>query len=78
MQTTVDQETSPIRVTIKTSISDVKEDGSQGPDSESATSSEGQDFSTEQDWEQAPIRKHLVPKPKWVLLEKKATLFTPF
>lgn len=59
-----DQEGSVIRVWIKSNTSDRKEDGAQGPESESAISIEDQDSPTEHDWEQAPTRKHIVPKPK--------------
>lgn len=58
------QESSIIRVSIKTTSSDGKEDSAQAPESESATSTDSQDSPTEQDWEQAPTRKHIVSKPK--------------
>lgn len=75
MQATDDQEGSTIRVSIKSATSDENENGSQGPDSESATSSEGEDSPTEQDWEQAPTRKHMVHKAKWVVLKRKQNNF---
>ena len=64
MEATDAQEGSIIRVSIKTTSSDGKEHSAQGPESESATSNDSHDSSTEQDWEQAPTRKHIVSKPK--------------
>jgi len=65
IQATSGQEGSVIRVSVKFTSSDGKEDDAQGPESESATSNDSQDSPTEQDWEQAPTRKHvIVPKPK--------------
>ena len=74
MQETDDQDVSTMRVSIKSVTSDGNENGSQASDSESASSSENsedQDSPREQDWEQAPTRKHMVYKPKWVVLKRK-------
>ena len=53
-----------IRVSIKTTSSDGKDDGAQGPEIDNATSTDSQDSPAERDWEQAPTRKHIVSKPK--------------
>lgn len=71
MKATDGEEDSTIRVSIKSVTSEVKENGSQGPDSESTTSSEGEDSPTKQDWGQAPTRKHMVQKAKWVVLKSR-------
>ena len=64
MQAASDQESSFIRVSFKSTSSDGKKDGPQGPESESTTSSDSQDVQTEEDWEQAPTRKPIVATPK--------------
>ena len=53
-----------IRVSIKTTSSDGKDDVALGPESDNVTSTDSQDSPAEQDWEQAPTRKHIVSKPK--------------
>lgn len=62
LQATRDEESCFIQVSINSSVR--TENGAQGPESESAASTDSQDSPTEQDWEQAPTRQHIVPKPK--------------
>lgn len=64
LQATSEEESSFIQVSIISSSSVRTENAAQGPESESAASTDSQNSPTEQDWEQAPTRQHIVPKLK--------------